>query len=90
MVEKFRCSYDPKGATQRANVYDGKRDKMGRSWVSWNATINEKEYFHLRRQHEAVSAENWALFSAESQESEFLDEEPADDRRPQRDAQQPL
>ena len=37
-----------------------------------------------------VFAENWALYSAESQECEFVDEEAADDRRPQRDAQQTL
>ena len=30
----------------------------------------------------------WALYTAESQECEFLDEEPADDRRPQRDAEE--
>ena len=88
-VEKFGYSYDPKGATQRANVYAGKCDKMGGSYVSWKAMINEKEYSYLRRQHETVFQEKWALFSAESQESEFLNEEPADDR-PQRDAQQPL
>ena len=35
MVEKFGHSYDPTGATQRANVYAGKCDKMGGSWVSW-------------------------------------------------------
>ena len=90
MVEKFGHSYDSTGATQRANVYAGKCDKMGGSWVSWNAMINEKEYFYLRRQHETVFAEKWVLFSAESQDCEFLDEEPADDRRPQRDAQQTL
>ena len=90
MVEKFGHSYDPTGATQRANVYAGKCDKMGGSWVSWNAMINEKEYFYLRRQHETVFAEKWPLFSAESQDCELLDEEPADDRRPQRDAQQTL
>ena len=79
IVEKFGYSYDPKGATQRANVPAGKCDKMGGSWVSWNAMINEKEYYYLRRQHETVFAEKWALFSAESQESEFLDEEAADE-----------
>ena len=82
MVEKFGYSYDPKGATQRANVYAGTCDKMSGSWVSWNAMINEKEYFYLQRQHETVFAEKWALFSAEPQESEFLDEEPPDERRP--------
>ena len=86
MVEKFGYSYDPKDATQRASVYAGKCEKMDGSWVSWNAMINEKDYFYLRRQHERVFAEKWALHSAESQECEFLDEEPADDRRPQRDA----
>ena len=75
MVEKFGYSDDPKGATQRANVHAGKCDKMGSSWVSWNDMVNEKGYFYLRRQHETVFAEKWALFSAESQESEFLDEE---------------
>ena len=81
MVEKFGHSYDPKGVTQRAHVYAGKRDKMGGSWVSWNAMSNEKEYFYLRRQHETVFAEKWALFSAESQDCGFLDEEPVDDAK---------
>ena len=52
--------------------------------------INEKEYFYLRRQHETVFAEKWALYSAETQECEILDEEPADDRQPERDAQRTL
>ena len=55
--------------------------------VSRNAMSSKKEYFYLRRQHETVFAEKWALHSAESQECEFVDEEPADDRRPLRDAQ---
>ena len=33
MVEKFGYSFDPKGVTQRANVYAGKCDKMCGSWV---------------------------------------------------------
>ena len=44
LVDKFGCSYD----LQRVNVYVGKSDKMGGSWVSWNAMIKKEEYFFSR------------------------------------------
>ena len=46
MVEKVDHSCDPKGATRRANVYAGKCDKMGGSWVSWNANVNDKIFLY--------------------------------------------
>ena len=70
----------PRALTQRASVNAGKRDKMGGSRVPWNVMIEEKEYFYKRRQHETTVEEKWPLYSAESQECEFLDEEGASGR----------
>ena len=80
VVEMFGYSHDAKGATQRVNVYVGKCDQMGDSCVSWNAMINDGSA-------KRSSQKNGLCTGQKSDECEFADEEPADDRRPQRDAQ---
>ena len=87
MVDKFGCSYD----LQRANVYAGKCDKMGGFMGVMKCHDQRKRILSFRYDRtKTVFAEKRALHSAESQECEFVGEEPADDHRPHRDAQQTL
>ena len=81
----FRCDggevrllLRPQGRDPERKCLRWKVRQDGRLMGVMESHDQRRRYFYLRRH------------SAESQESDFLDEKPADHRRPQRDAQQPL